>query len=139
MSTTYTAVGTATGRDGRGYTSDGMLDVKLALPPQLGGDGAGTNPEQLFAVGYAACFASVIGVIADQRRLDVSEVSVTAEIGLAPDGEGGFALAGTLRVEFPDGFALDQAARRELVADAHRLCPYSRATRGNMPVELVVE
>ncbi|MEV6103187.1 organic hydroperoxide resistance protein [Streptomyces sp. NPDC051940] len=137
MSALYTAVGTATGRKGRGFTSDGKLDVQLDLPRELGGGDTGTNPEQLFAVGYAACFASAMGAIAGKKKLDVSEVSTTAEVGLGSDGNGGFELAVTLRVEFPDHF--DEAVRRDLVETTHQFCPYSRATRGNIPVEIVVE
>ncbi|MQY13716.1 Organic hydroperoxide resistance protein OhrB [Streptomyces sp. RB5] len=137
MSAQYTAVGTATGRKGRGYTTDGKLDVRLDLPKELGGGDAGTNPEQLFAVGYAACFASAMEAIAGKRKLDVSEVSTTAEVGLGADGKGGFELSVTLRVEFPEGF--DGTTARELVDATHQFCPYSRATRGNIPVEIVVE
>jgi lipoyl-dependent peroxiredoxin len=138
MSTLYTAVGTATGRDGRGYTHDGRLDLKLSLPAELGGDGGpGTNPEQLFAVGYAACFTSAMQRVAQQKKIDVSDVSVTAEVGLGPNDQGGFALSATLRVELPDH--LSGEAGRELIEATHQVCPYSNATRGNIPVNLIVE
>ncbi|MDT0449741.1 MULTISPECIES: organic hydroperoxide resistance protein [Streptomyces] len=137
MEALYTAVATAThGREGRAVSSDGLLDVQLALPAQLGGNGAGTNPEQLFAAGYAACFASALGLVGRQAKVDLGDAAVTAEVGIGKEGEG-FALAVTLRVELPDG--LDAATGRKLVEQAHQVCPYSNATRGNIPVELVVE
>lgn len=137
MNALYTAVATSSGREGRGVTSDGKLDLRLSQPAELGGDGSGTNPEQLFAVGYAACFTSVLGMVARRMKVDVPDVSTTAEVGLGPDDTGGYALAVTLRVELPDHVSRD--AGRELLDEAHRLCPYSKATRGNIPVELVVE
>ncbi|WP_327089714.1 organic hydroperoxide resistance protein [Nonomuraea sp. NBC_01738] len=137
MSALYTAVGTASGRDGRGVTTDGKLDVKLGLPVEMGGDGAGTNPEQLFAVGYSACFASAMGLVAKKMKLDVTDVSVTAEVGLVPNGQGGFSLEVTLRVEMPDH--ITAAEGEKLLAATHQVCPYSNATRGNIPVTLVVE
>ncbi|GAA3642759.1 organic hydroperoxide resistance protein [Nonomuraea antimicrobica] len=133
----YTAIATSAGRDARAVSSDGRLDVKLALQKELGGDGEGTNPEQLFAAGYAACFASALRLVAGQRKIDVSDAAVTAEIGLSPNGQGGFQLSATLRVELPDGLAPETA--RELVEATHQVCPYSNATRGNIQVELVVE
>ena len=120
----YVASATASGREGRAVTSDGRLDVALAAPRELGGSGAGTNPEQLFAAGYAACFASALGVVA-------------ADVSLGGNGREGFGLAVVLHVELPEGF--DEALGRELVEVAHQVCPYSNATRGNIPVELVVE
>ncbi|CAL9520082.1 organic hydroperoxide resistance protein [Streptomyces sp. enrichment culture] len=137
MDALYTAVATAThGRDGRAVTSDGTLDVALTAPTELGGSGTGTNPEQLFAAGYAACFGSALGVVGRAAKVDVSEAAVTAEVDLGKQGEG-FALAVTLRVELPDG--LDEATGRKLVEQAHQVCPYSNATRGNIPVDLVIE
>ncbi|AZQ69997.1 MULTISPECIES: organic hydroperoxide resistance protein [Streptomyces] len=137
MEALYTAVATAThGREGRAVSSDGLLDVQLALPAQLGGNGAGTNPEQLFAAGYAACFASALGLVGRQAKVDLGDAAVTAEVGIGKEGEG-FGLAVTLRVELPD--AVDTATGRKLVEQAHQVCPYSNATRGNIPVELVVE
>ena len=132
----YTAVATANGRDGRAVSSDGQLDLVLAFPPSLGGDGKGTNPEQLFAAGYAACFASALGLVGRQAKVDTGEVSVTAEVSLDRD-EAGFALSVVLRVVLPE--SLDDETGRKLVEQAHGVCPYSRATRGNIPVELVVE
>ncbi len=138
MDSLYTAVATANGREGRAVSSDGRLDLTLALPPALGGNGQGTNPEQLFAAGYAACFASALGNVGRQQKVDTGEISVTAEVSIGKDpADGGFALSVVLRVELPGD--LDNAAGRELVEQAHQLCPYSKATRGNVPVELVIE
>jgi len=137
MDALYTAVATAThGREGRAVTNDGRIDVKLAPPVELGGNGEGTNPEQLFAAGYAACFGSALGVVGRQAKVDVSEAAVTAEVGIGKQGEG-FALKVTLRVELPD--AIDEPTGRKLVEQAHQVCPYSNATRGNIEVDLVVE
>jgi lipoyl-dependent peroxiredoxin len=137
MSVLYTAIATSSGRDGRSVSSDNKLDVTLARPEELGGDGNGTNPEQLFAAGYSACFASALGLVAGTKGIDVSDASVTAEVGLSPNGQGGFGLSVTLRVELPDGVPADTG--RELVEVTHQVCPYSNATRGNIPVELIVE
>ncbi|MFF8596039.1 organic hydroperoxide resistance protein [Streptomyces sp. NPDC015220] len=137
MDALYTAVATAThGREGRAFTTDGKLDVQLAPPVELGGDGEGTNPEQLFAAGYAACFASALALVGRRAKVDVSDAAVTGEVGIGRQGEG-FALAVTLRVELPE--SVDEATGRELVEQAHQVCPYSNATRGNIPVELVIE
>jgi lipoyl-dependent peroxiredoxin len=133
----YTAIATSAGRDARAVSSDGRLDVTLAMPTELGGDGEGTNPEQLFAAGYAACFASAMRLVASHQKLDVEDASVTAEIGLLPNGEGGFQLDATLRVELPD--TVEREAARQLVEATHQVCPYSNATRGNIQVELVIE
>ena len=132
----YTAAATATGRDGKAVSSDGQLDLPLAMPPALGGSGKGTNPEQLFAAGYAACFASALGLVGRQAKVDTKDISVTAEVGIDKD-DTSFALAVTLRVELPA--EIDESTGRELVEQAHQVCPYSKATRGNIPVELVVE
>ncbi|MEU6547485.1 organic hydroperoxide resistance protein [Streptomyces sp. NPDC046859] len=137
MDALYTAVATAThGRDGRTVSNDGRIDLKLAPPAELGGNGQGTNPEQLFAAGYAACFGSALGLVGRQAKIDVSEAAVTAEVGIGKQGEG-FALKVTLRIELPD--TLDEPTGRKLVEQAHQVCPYSNATRGNIPVELVIE
>ncbi|MEU3059614.1 organic hydroperoxide resistance protein [Streptomyces subrutilus] len=136
MDALYTAVATANGREGRAVSSDGQIDLALAMPPALGGNGQGTNPEQLFAAGYAACFASALGLVGRQAGADTSEVSVTAEVSIGKDGPA-FGLAVVLRVELPDSLAGETGAR--LVEQAHEVCPYSRATRGNISVELVIE
>ncbi|MFG2001039.1 organic hydroperoxide resistance protein [Spirillospora sp. NPDC048911] len=135
MSVHYTAVATASGRDGRAVSSDGKLDLRLAPPREMGGSGDGTNPEQLFAAGYAACFASAMGAVARAERKDVKDVSVTAEVGIGGSVDEGFGLSVVLRVELPE----DLEGGRELVERAHQVCPYSNATRGNIPVELVIE
>ena len=138
MEPLYTAVATANGRDGRAVSSDGRIDLPLAFPPVLGGSGEGTNPEQLFAAGYAACFASALSKVAKVAKADVAEVSVTAEVTIGKDPEdGGFALGVVLRVELPEH--LQGEAGQALVKQAHQVCPYSKATRGNIPVELVTE
>ncbi|MFI6516724.1 organic hydroperoxide resistance protein [Spirillospora sp. NPDC050679] len=137
MDALYTAAATANGREGRAVSSDGRLDLALAPPREMGGSGDGTNPEQLFAAGYAACFASALGAVARQTKQDVRDVAVTAEVGIGGDVESGFGLSVVLRVELPEG--LEGEAGRELVERAHQVCPYSNATRGNIPVELVVE
>ncbi|WP_405690737.1 organic hydroperoxide resistance protein [Streptomyces sp. NBC_00057] len=137
MEALYTAVATAThGREGRAITPDGKLDLQLAIPAEMGGSGQGTNPEQLFAAGYAACFASALGLVGRQAKIDVSDAAVTGEVGIGKQGEG-FGLAVTLRVELPE--TVDEATGRKLVEQAHQVCPYSNATRGNIPVELVIE
>ncbi|TDC23386.1 organic hydroperoxide resistance protein [Streptomyces sp. 8K308] len=136
MEAIYTAAATANGRDGRAVSTDGQLDLALALPPALGGDGKGTNPEQLFAAGYAACFSSALAMIARGEKIDVSEVSVTAEVTVGKD-EVGFGLDVALRVELPEGLAGEPGEK--LVERAHQVCPYSRAVRGNVPVTLIVE
>jgi osmotically inducible protein OsmC len=137
MDALYTAVATAThGREGRAYSSDGRLDLELGIPKEMGGNGQGTNPEQLFAAGYSACFASALGLVGRQAKVDVSDAAVTAEVGIGKQGEG-FGLKVTLRVELPE--SVDAEAGRTLVEQAHQVCPYSNATRGNIPVELVIE
>ncbi|MGY6023264.1 organic hydroperoxide resistance protein [Streptomyces spinosirectus] len=137
MDALYTAVATAThGRDGRAFTNDGKVDVKLAPPVELGGNGEGTNPEQLFAAGYAACFGSALGLVGRQAKVDVSDAAVTAEVGIGKQGEG-FGLKVTLRIELPG--TVDEATGRKLVETAHQVCPYSNATRGNIEIDLVIE
>jgi osmotically inducible protein OsmC len=136
MDALYTAVATANGRDGRAVSSDGQLDLALAMPPALGGNGQGTNPEQLFAAGYAACFASALGLVGRQAKVDTSEISVTAEVSIGKD-DAGFGLSVVLRAELPA--ELENETGRRLIEQAHQVCPYSKATRGNIPVELIVE
>ncbi|MFJ8443202.1 organic hydroperoxide resistance protein [Kitasatospora griseola] len=136
MEPLYTAVATSNGRDGRSVTSDGKLDLKLSMPPSLGGDGVGTNPEQLFAAGYAACFSGALGLVARQSKIDVSDVSVTAEVTIGKD-DSGLGLAVVLRVELPESLVGEPGEL--LVKQAHQVCPYSRAISGNVPVELIVE
>jgi lipoyl-dependent peroxiredoxin len=132
----YTAEATVTGgrADGHGRTTDGALDVHLRAPTEMGGDGGGTNPEQLFAVGYAACFESALGVVGRRERADVSDVSIESRVSLLPTEERGFNLAVELDVTLPQVQDADEAAR--IVAAAHQVCPYSNATRGNIDVKL---
>jgi Ohr subfamily peroxiredoxin len=132
----YTAEATVTGgrAEGHGRTSDGELDVQLRLPQQLGGEEQGTNPEQLFAVGYAACFEGAIGVIGRRERAEVGDVSIDSHVSLLPTEERSFNLAVELDVSLPQVEDPEQAKR--IVAAAHLVCPYSVATRGNIDVKL---
>jgi osmotically inducible protein OsmC len=136
MKVLYTAEATVTGgRDeGHGRTSDGALDVQLRSPVELGGEGGGTNPEQLFAVGYAACFESAIKAVARRQKLDADAVSIDSRVDFGPAEDRSFMLAVALDVTLP-GFGDDEAA--ELVRAAHKVCPYSNATRGNIDVALI--
>jgi osmotically inducible protein OsmC len=132
--TLYTAKATVTGgrTEGHGVSDDGALDVQLRPP----GEGGGTNPEQLFAVGYAACFESAIGVVGRRERAEVGDVSIDASVSLMPTEERGFKLGVELDVSLPQ---VDDAALAErIVRGAHTVCPYSNATRGNIEVRLSV-
>ena len=133
----YTAEATATGgREGHARTSDGRLDVDLDVPNEMGGAGGpGTNPEQLFAAGYAACFQSALLRIASGRKLDLSGSRITARVGIGPLVNGGFGLAAELDLDAPQ---ISRAEAVELMTRAHEACPYSRATRGNIEVTLTV-
>jgi Ohr subfamily peroxiredoxin len=135
MKTLYTAEATATGdgRAGKVRSTDGLVDVDLAIPAELGGKGGAPNPELLFAAGYAACFHSALRRVAGRAKADVSGSEITARVSLGPSGEGGFDLAVTLRAALP---AVDRATAERLLAQAHQVCPYSRATRGNIDVTL---
>jgi Ohr subfamily peroxiredoxin len=125
------------GRGGHGRTSDGRLDVQLSVPTEMSGDGGpGTNPEQLFAVGYAACFQSSLSAVARGRGLDVSRSQITSRVGIGPTSHGGFGLAVSLDLRAPD---LDAAQAADLMARADERCPYSNATRGNIQVTLSVD
>jgi Ohr subfamily peroxiredoxin len=137
MPALYTAVATATGdgRNGHARSSDGVLDFDLAMPKELGGAGGKTNPEQLFAAGYAACFHSALKLVGRNQKADVNGSVVSAEVGIGPNDAGGFALEVKLKVELP---GLDQAVAEQIAAAAHEVCPYSNATRGNIPVDLEV-
>jgi osmotically inducible protein OsmC len=132
----YTAEATVTGGRARGHgrTNDGALDVQLRSPKEMGGEGGGTNPEQLFAIGFAACFESALGVVGRRERIEVSDVSIDSRVSLLPTKERGFALAVELDVTLPQVQDPEQAAR--LVAAANQVCPYSNATRGNIDVRL---
>jgi osmotically inducible protein OsmC len=132
----YTAKATSTGdgRNGHVVSSDQRLDLDLALPPEMGGSGDGTNPEQLFAAGYAACFHSALRIVARRARVDPGDSTVSAEVGIGPEGDA-FGLVVTLIISIP---GLEREQARELAEAAHQVCPYSRATRGNISVELRV-
>ncbi|HEV3451612.1 MAG TPA: organic hydroperoxide resistance protein [Acidimicrobiia bacterium] len=133
----YTAHAHVTGgRDGHGRSTDGELDVDLRIPKEMGGVGGGTNPEELFAVGYAACFESALGVVARRRHLHAGEVTIESAVSLLPTGDGGFTLAVTLDVAVPS--VADRETSAELVREAHQACPYSNATRDNIDVTLLL-
>jgi Ohr subfamily peroxiredoxin len=132
----YQTQATATGgRDGTASTPDGTLSLKLAKPRELGGNGQGNNPEQLFAAGYAACFLSAMQFVGTQPGFArvPAEAQVTAYVGIGPRADKGFALDVTLEVSLP---GLDADVAERLVAEAHTVCPYSHATRGNVDVQL---
>jgi lipoyl-dependent peroxiredoxin len=123
------------GRDqGHGVTSDGALDVHLRTPVEMGGDGGGTNPEQLFAVGYAACFEGALGVVGRREHVDLGAVSIDSEVSLITTENRGFNVAVGLDVSLPGISDPDRAV--SIVAAAHEVCPYSNATRGNVEVTL---
>ncbi|WP_413582526.1 organic hydroperoxide resistance protein [Bdellovibrio sp. HCB288] len=134
MSKLYTAVATATGgRNGRVESSDGVLNLEVRIPKEMGGSGgAFTNPEQLFAAGYAACFDSALNFVAMQQKTKITS-TVTAEVGIGPNNAGGFALAVKLRAKIE---GVERNIAQQLLDTAHKVCPYSNATRGNIPVEI---
>ena len=137
MNILYTATGHATGdgRNGHARSDDGILDLDMRMPKELGGAGGAANPEMLFALGYAACFHSALKMVAGQGKLDVTDSEVSASVGIGPLDNGGFGLAVGLDVHTPN---LDKPTAEALVAKAHEVCPYSNATRGNIPVTLTV-
>lgn len=137
MQTLYTAEALATGdgRNGHARSSDGILDVDLVSPKELGGPGGATNPEQLFAAGYAACFHSALKLVGRRLKANVDSSTVTARVSLGTLGEGAFGIAVELDVELPN---VDRGAAEDLVNRAHQVCPYSNATRGNVDVTLKV-
>lgn len=132
----YTAKAKATGgRDGRATSSDGILDVKLAVPKEMGGSGGGTNPEQLFAAGYSACFLGAMKFVASRDKLNISkDAYIEGEVGIGPIPTG-FGIEVTLNIHLE---GMDQAEAQKLVDAAHIVCPYSNATRGNINVTLNV-
>ncbi|MFL5846905.1 MAG: organic hydroperoxide resistance protein [Solirubrobacteraceae bacterium] len=133
----YTAGAHVTGgRNGHGATTDGALDVDLRRPTEMGGEGGGTNPEQLFAVGYAACFKGALDVAGRRARIDVEDATIDSEVSLLTTADRAFSIAVSLSVHIPSLDDVAQAA--DLVRAAHEICPYSRATRGNVPVSLTV-
>jgi Ohr subfamily peroxiredoxin len=131
----YTAEANVTGgrADGHGTTTDGALEVDLRLPAEMGGQGGGTNPEELFAVGYAACFEGAIGAVARRQKLEAGDVSIDSKVSLHSNDSRGFDLSVQLDVTLP---SVEDDAAVELVKAAHQVCPYSSATRGNIPVTL---
>jgi osmotically inducible protein OsmC len=132
----YTAEAEVTGgrAAGHGTTSDGQLDVQLRSPQELGGDGGGTNPEQLFAVGFAACFESALGAVGRRQKVGAEDATIASKVKLLPTGEGGFRLAVDMDVTLP---SIDDPGKAvEVVRAAHEVCPYSNATRGNIEVAL---
>lgn len=133
--TVYTAQATVTGgrENGHGRSSDGALDVQLR-PPAESGDQGGTNPEQLFAVGYAACFEGALNVVARRERVSIGDVSIDSKVALVSTEDHGYNVAVGLDVTLPDVSDAQQAA--QIVAAAHEVCPYSNATRGNVDVTL---
>jgi Ohr subfamily peroxiredoxin len=136
--TLYTAEATVTGgrKEGHGRTSDGNLEVDIRPPKDIGGDGTGTNPEQLFAVGYAACFESALQVVARRMKADADDASVDSRVSLHPTEEKGFKLSAELDVTLPSVSDADQAA--EIVRTAHTVCPYSNAIKNSIDVGLTV-
>ncbi|MEJ0009111.1 MAG: organic hydroperoxide resistance protein [Alphaproteobacteria bacterium] len=133
MTTLYTAHATSThGREGHASTDDKLIDLDLATP---GGNKKGSNPEQLFACGYAACFGSAVEYVAKLKKLSAGDVTVKSDVSLNKD-EGGFSIAVKLNVSIA---GLDAKTTREVVTEAHKVCPYSKATRGNIQVELQVD
>ncbi len=134
----YSTRATATGgRDGEARSEDGRVAVKLSTPKELGGAGGdGTNPEQLFAAGYSACFIGALKVAGAQLKIKVpAETTVTATVGIGPRSEGGFGITADLEVSLP---GVDRADAEKVVEAAHQICPYSNATRGNINVGLTV-
>jgi lipoyl-dependent peroxiredoxin len=135
--TLYTAEAHVTGgrAEGHGRTSDGTLEVDLRLPAEMGGQGGGTNPEQLFAIGYAACFEGAIGAVARRMKVDPQDVAIDSRVNLHPTEERGFKLSVDLDITL-SGVEGDQA--KELIDAAHHVCPYSNATRGNIDVNITI-
>ncbi len=137
MKVLYTAEATVHGgREGEARSSDGNLVVTLRPPKEMGGSGEGTNPEQLFAVGYAACFQSALLRVAQREQVDASQSTIRSRVGIGPDGKGGFGLEVELHVSIP---GVEPAQGQHLLELAHQVCPYSNATRGNIPVSLLFE
>jgi len=137
MSALYTteALATGAGRDGHVDVTESELAFDMAIPKSMGGSGNGVNPEQLFAAGYSACFHSALQLVARQRKVAIEGSSVGARVGINPTPEGGFSLAVDLEVVLP---GVEPALARELADTAHQVCPYSNATRGNIPVTVSV-
>lgn len=137
MQALYTAVATSTGdgRNGHVATDDGLIDTDVRMPAGLGGPGGATNPEQLFAAGYSACFGSAVAHVARAQKLRTGPVEITARVGIGPVEGGGFGLTVALEARLPE---LPREQAEALVKAAHEVCPYSNATRGNVPVSVTV-
>jgi osmotically inducible protein OsmC len=137
MNIAYTAIAHASGggRDGHVRSEDDRIDFDTRPPKELGGSGDGTNPEQLFAAGFAACFLSAIHAVGRKDKLDTTDAGVSASVGIGPNDEGGYGLAVELDVYIP---RVGREQADELIEAAHHVCPYSNATRGNIPVKLTV-
>ncbi|MEV7341401.1 organic hydroperoxide resistance protein [Streptomyces sp. NPDC093544] len=132
----YVAEATAHGgRDGYVTSQDGQLELKVAMPPALGGDGNGTNPEQLFAAGYSSCFHNALVMVGRRSGFDLSGSTVAAKVGIGPNKQRGYGLAVALSVSLP---VVDQDVAAKLVDEAHDVCPYSNATRGNIEVTILL-
>ena len=132
----YRAEATSTGgRDGRSVSSDNKLEVKLSVPKEMGGNGDGTNPEQLFAAGYSACFMGAMKFVAGQQKLTIpNDAKITGKVGIGPIPQG-FGIEAELVISLP---GMDRAAAQSLIEKAHQVCPYSNATRGNIEVKLTL-
>ena len=137
MSTLYTATAVATGdgRNGHVQTFDGHIDAPVRTPKELGGEGGATNPEQLFAAGYAACFHSALKLVAGSMKVDTTDSEVVADVSLGRGENGGFGLSVRLEVALP---AVTREVAQQVIDQAHQVCPYSNATRGNIDVILEV-
>lgn len=133
--TVYTAEAHVTGgrAQGHGRSSGGELEVDLRLPPEMGGEGGGTNPEQLFAVGWAACFEGAIGVVGQRRKAEVGDVEIDSKVSLITQEDRSYGIAAELHVNLP---SVEDSEAIEIVREAHQVCPYSNATRGNVEVVL---
>ncbi|NGN94080.1 organic hydroperoxide resistance protein [Nocardioides sp. KC13] len=132
---TATAVSTGDARNGHVQSSDGLIDADVRIPKEMGGAGGATNPEQLFAAGYAACFHSALKLVAGKAKVDMTDSEVVADVSIGDNGQGGFGLAVQLEVTIPGA---DAATAQQLAEQAHQVCPYSNATRGNIEVDLTV-
>jgi Ohr subfamily peroxiredoxin len=132
---TATAVSTGDARNGHVQSSDGQIDADVRVPKEMGGAGGATNPEQLFAAGYAACFHSALKLVAGRAKADTSDSEVVADVSIGDNGSGGFTLAVGLEVTLPH---VEPETARRLAAEAHQVCPYSNATRGNIEVTVSV-
>ena len=136
--TLYTAEAAVTGgrKAGHGKTSDGNLEVEIKIPKELGGDGSGTNPEQLFAVGYAACFESAVQLVARRMKADAEDVSIDSRVNLHPGEDRGFFLSVELDVSLPT--VDDPELAEQIIRTSHKVCPYSNAIKGNIDVKFAV-